>query len=72
MVDTAHVFTSTTVSFVDGNVEQLQLAVLGVGVVILDIDTAAAGCLRGSILGGHLRNGHTALCGTPNGFLPNS
>jgi hypothetical protein len=30
------------VSFVDDNVEQLQVAVLGVGVT-LDVDTAAAG-----------------------------
>ena len=28
------------VSFVDDNVEQLQVAVLGVGVVTLDVDTA--------------------------------
>ena len=31
------------VSFVDDNVEQLPVAVLGVGVVTFDVDTAAAG-----------------------------
>ena len=31
------------ISFVDDNVEQLQVAVLGVGVVTPDADTAAAG-----------------------------
>ena len=34
---------ATLVSFVDDNVEQLQVAVLGVGVITLDVDTAVAG-----------------------------
>lgn len=34
---------ATLVSFVDDNVEQLQVAVLGVGVVSRDVDIAAAG-----------------------------
>jgi hypothetical protein len=34
---------SALVSFVDDNVEQLQVAVVSVGVVTLDVDTAAAG-----------------------------